>query len=161
MIARIEEKFRRIITEKLQQFGGGEEYFSALDAELTKTNNFDIVSLLFEYPASNVVVSGRFGNFIARVHSLGGFRFDSLLVFNGGLRKGDAPILQHGYRLKMHSEPVAYTFFDDSFYMGRTALAIDKVLRSTYNGYIRNIRVAYDGSPEKRENVSSIFRYHN
>lgn len=154
------DKLHRIIDTKLSEFGGDEAYFSALDAELVKPENLDIVLGLFTPETKNVVVSGRFGRFVDFLYRVGGIRFDSLLIFNGSIRKGDPPILQHAYRLQTGGEPVGYTFIDDSFYLGRTADGIDAILRSTYNGYIKDIRVAYDGSQDRRDNLVSLYRYH-
>jgi len=52
-----------------------------------------------------------------------------------------------------------FIFIDDSFYSGKTRNCIDAELQKYDSKIIRTI-VCYDGSKEKDDTVSSLYRYY-
>lgn len=150
-------KLNNIVETLLKQFVGGEAYFDKLDEVLRDPENFDIIQKLFSPLADcNVVMSGKFGHHVLELFDNGLIHVNSLIVVNGGLRKGEVKEI----KVRNLYKNSAYVFVDDSFYKGRTR---DKVAEfmAKFHCDISHTRVAYDGSIEKDNSVISIFRYHS
>ena len=79
-----------------------------------------------------------------------------LIRFNGGIRKGNTPeICSRRWCTPMTEESVV--FIDDSYYQGRTILAIrDYMLR--YDTIINDVVVAYNGSNDT--SIKALYHYH-
>ena len=52
-------------------------------------------------------------------------------------------------------------FLDDSLYSGKTRNKINDKLKEVFDIEITHTYVVYDGSLNKEDNVTSMFRYHN
>lgn len=152
-----QEKLNALVAELLATHGGGEGYFSTLDARLQLRENLDIVKALFSGLDGDLVVTGSFGHYLRdlrRFHLIPGLH---LLHFSGGLRHGDLPRVLFSSRQRQVRE---YTFVDDSYYSGKTYRAIARML-TAMGSSARRIRVVYDGSVERDRNISSLYRYYD
>ena len=150
-------KLKTIVEELLSQFVGGEAYFDKLDEVLRDPKNFDIIQNLFSSLSdSNVIMSGKFGYYALELFDNGLISVNSLIVVNGGLRKGEVKDIE----VRNLHKNSAYVFVDDSFYKGRTR---DKVAEfiSKFHCDISHMRVVYDVSIEKDNSVTSMYRYHS
>lgn len=150
------DKLNNIVNNLIKEFTGGEVYFDNLDEVLRKKENLDIIQKLFSpLKNSNVIVSGKFGYYILGLFNKKTISVNSLIVVNGGLRGGlikDIILID----FKRDSE---YTFVDDSFYKGRTMRKVKEFLE-IFDCKLKNTMVVYDGSIDKQDNVSSMYRYH-
>lgn len=149
-------KLNNIVEQLIEQFVGGETYFDKLDETLRDPRNFDIILHLFStLNCTNVVMSGKFGYHILDLFDRGLIPVKSLVVVNGGLRRGKVTSVE----FRNFQEGEKYVFVDDSFYKGRTRLKVAKFLKSI-NCEMTKTMVVYDGSPVKDEKVFSLYRYH-
>ena len=151
-------KLEGIIQNLLDTHKGGEKYFDNFDAEMLKEENLDIVLSIFEpYKGTNIAVSGKFGSYALELYKKGIIECKTIIRFNGGLRKGFIKEIEyigdHNWAGK------GFVFIDDSFYRGRTRNRINQFL-NVANSRIVHTSVVYDGSIEKDEKVTSLFRYH-
>lgn len=157
------DKIRALAAELESVHTGGDAYFTALDARLTTPQYIDVVQSLFDPVPHNVVVTGKFGAYIYGLVLANQLPFTGeFLWFNGGLRHkaGYAHLL--GF-LGEESRLSDYTFIDDSLYSGKTMLAISGALNQRGDGYIKHVRVVYDGSIVRPDNVATftcVHRYH-
>lgn len=104
----------------------------------------------------NIVVSGKFGLYVKRLIELGELDSPaSFLLLTGDLRHNEniEVLYQRGFINRRN-----FTFIDDSFYKGRTAKAAN-IFLNQYGSKVDSIVVAYDGSREKPDNLTSLFRY--
>ena len=149
-------KLNNIINQLLNEFSGGETYFDKLDETLRSPENLDIIINLFS-PLSDahVIMSGKFGYYALELFDKGLIPLKSLIVVNGGLRKGEVEKID----VRFMEDQVGYVFVDDSFYKGRTRDKVEEFLK-IFNCFLAQTRVIYDGSPEKDKNVFSMYRYH-
>lgn len=142
----------------LEQHKGGEEFFNHLDIAiqqypivyqlLIKLNTFRNKEHMY---SPRIIASGKFGRFFRNY-----FKLPDIVV-NGDLRKGKT-IDDLSYMKEMIKDQ-DFIFIDDSFYSGKTRMAINNEL-SKYNGKIIQTFVVYDGSIEKDDTVQSLYRYH-
>lgn len=134
---------------------GGEKYFDAMD-EFLKTAPEIIYEVAFENFKSDetLVLSGGFGIVIADRIDNGTLPYKPYVLFKGGLRGDNVPevIRISGIRTGKG------VFFDDTIYGGKTYFKIKKSL-THFN--LERCFAIYDGSPFKRENIDSIFRYYD
>jgi hypothetical protein len=151
------KQMHNLVQRLLEKYVGGTEYFDNLDAELRKPENFPIFEALFK-GLNNVVVSGRFGQYFLDQYMKGKISVPgTIVVLNGGLRHGakaDVVFIRGSIAHKW------FVFVDDSFYKGCTQRAVARYLAEN-DGVIIRTRVAYDGSIELEDSVSSFYRYHN
>lgn len=150
-------KFDTIIERLLKTHVGGESYFSALDAELLTADNFDITEELVKgFEDTNWVVTGNYGFWLLANREELGLKGE-LRHFSGNLREDKHPAL-----LAIKGNPCGenYTFLDDSFYSGKTYNKIVDIMAFKYDKRVNQIRVAYDGSKRKPDNITSLYRYY-
>jgi hypothetical protein len=142
-----------IIRSSLIEYNRGEAFFEALDAQICDT---DITACLLPYLRADtaLIVTGTFGEFFSRTYSA---VFSRIHLVAGALRFGaTSPVLPHGHELIDRDVIV----LDDSLYSGKTYSCVSVAARRCGARSVRAL-VAYDGSPEYREDVSSLFRYHS
>lgn len=152
----VRAQLRALVDDLLAAQGGGESYFTALDAGLQQRQHLPIVKALFEDIEGGIVVTGQFGAYIRDLQKFYLLPPHPLVHFTGHLRTGDLPrVVYCGTRL-----PRALTFVDDSFYSGKTLHAIERVLQNAGHTITR-VRVVYDGSPLMSEVISSLYRYYD
>lgn len=140
----------------LDTYGGGQEYFSALDM-LVKGDK-EILDKLdgyaFELYIENKlphrgmpIVSGEFGLHWKNQNKVG-------LCVQGGLRHGTQIMDLSQYIVPNHH----YLFFDDSYFLGRTAEAVKQEIERC-GGIFDGCIVIYDGSKQAPHKVWSLYRY--
>lgn len=151
-------KLKNLVNDLLSKYEGGETYFDKLDEELRNPVNFDIILELFTpLSNSNVIMSGKFGLYILKLHDRGLIPLKSFIVVNGGLRKGK--IIDSEVQVRFFTPNTSYVFVDDSFYLGRTRDKVSLFLKRL-GCHLSGTSVVYDGSVVFDETVHSLFRYH-
>ena len=78
----------------------------------------------------------------------------NLICLNGGLRKGEEPV---GTIPRYQSFKAI--FFDDSYYSGKTAMAVHDYIHKCGGTIVKNY-VFYDGCLKKHDDVDSLYRYY-
>jgi hypothetical protein len=148
-----QSRLKAIIRSCLRQYTGGEAFFNALDAAIRDENVTDGF-IPFLDRDSPLVVSGAFGRFFFDTYSC---VFKHIHIVPGGLRNGGTcPRLKQGEELIDRDVIV----LDDSLYSGKTFEAMSIAARRCGAKSVRAL-VVYDGSPEYRDDVSGLFRYHS
>ena len=139
-----------IISDLLEKYVGGQDYFSALDKFIQHKL---ITDKLFSITPKNniIIVSGGFGEFIQK-----SYPEKKLLVLNGGLRHLNKISLEHMADKIKHKD---FIFIDDSYYLGRTRDVIRAEIERL-RGYFKHTYTIYDGNKWKDKNLTSLFRYH-
>lgn len=160
----LKEMMNPIVEKCLDRYGGGESYFTEIDA-MIKSNPV-LMSEYIQYITEkeniyNVILSGEIGlkYFAMQLkHQIPGDI--NLFLLPGGLRK-DKTILENmlqdknSYQLKQQK----YLFLDDSYYSGKTLNTVSEYIHNIGN-ILQNTYVFYDGSPVKT-NVKSLYRYYD
>lgn len=145
------ELMNKIVIDLIEEHEGGEEFFNHLDKRLQ--NSSIIKSLIaFHTGDEKIVASGKFGLYLNAVYP----QFGIVLV-NGGLRKGNIISLEPMRKVIQDND---FIFIDDSFFLGRTRNAIKEEIEKWGGSLIRTI-VGYDGSKEKDNSVTSLYRYYD
>lgn len=161
-----------IVKQMLDTHGGGSLFFDNLDAEIR--NNDDLLDNFLsdwvtKYVQSEdiqgVILSGKFGRTMISSTDIKYYCDEYLmchcLVVNGGLRTGEEVEDVNFYSRDYTKENKGrFLFVDDSFYSGKTRNKINEKLNE-YNCEIVHTIVLYDGSVDKDENVSSMYRYYD
>ena len=161
-----------IVKQMLDEHGGGSIFFDNLDEEIRSNenllNNFMrdyIIDYLGNNDIDGVIMSGRFGRVATSSTYISYYCEECVgchfLLVNGGLRKGeeveDVNFDSHNYTQERKGR---FLFVDDSFYSGKTRNKINEKLNE-YNCEIVHTIVLYDGSADKDDNVSSMYRYYD
>lgn len=159
------ERARRIIAQKVAQISethkGGEAFFDALDKEIIETCSDETIKALFSLvpPGYHLVLSGGFGRRISEGIDSGRFPRISYDLFEGGIRKGgDVKLI----RSQVWGERLCSgrIFLDDSIYGGKTFYMIQHFYE-TQQVPLELCAVIYDGCPEVKPYVKSIYRYYD
>jgi len=140
----------------------GEAFFDELDERLKNASNLWITkSAIRLIPNGHtLILSGGMGLKIANYIDNGDLPKRSYILFKGGLRKGGTPHLIRTSGNSLESKPS--TFLDDSIYAGATFFAIQKFIKEhTKYTTPKKVVAIYDGCPEKRPFVKSLFRYYD
>lgn len=155
---------------------GGEKFFNALDLLIRSDRAIldDFISWSIEHIKSfcgnwtgdnlmtakslGVILTGRFGNAVlSNYMPTLDKEFSDVIIVNGGIREGAIPeVYRQGFDIKN------YVLLDDSFYSGTTMLSIEKAMQDI-DPEVKIIHtcVIYDGGREKRDNVSSLYKYYS
>ena len=148
-----------IVRQCLEKHGGGESYFDELDGLVKNDIELMITYLKYAIEKENVcyvVVSGEIGLILSKLISKKIIPMDvNLICMNGGLRKGKEPV---GTNIPL-CDSFKAIFFDDSYYSGKTAMAVRNYIQK-YGGTIMRNYVFYDGCVEKHDDVMSLYRYY-
>lgn len=156
----LRHKMLPIVNQCLEKHGGGESYFDELDS-LVKSD-IELMTSYLKYAVEKeniryVVVSGEIGFILSKLIVKKIIPMDvNLIRVNGGLRKGEKA---YGHNIPL-CKPFKAIFFDDSYYSGKTAGAVEDYIQG-YGGSIVKSYVFYDGCFEKCKNIVSLFRYYN
>ena len=155
---------------------GGEKFFNALDLLIRSDRAIldDFITWSIEHikeycgkwandnlvnaKSVGIVLTGRFGNAVLSNYlPVLCKEFGDILIVNGGIREGAVPeIYRQDFALPR------YVLLDDSFYSGTTMLSIEKAMQSIDpEVQIMHTCVIYDGGKEKRDNVSSLYKYYS
>lgn len=155
------EAINNIVKECLEEHEGGEVFFDNLDEKIREKGIIDTLIkfvsekemvLPYNLP-QNIVVSGKFGRTFSSLYT----PILPIIVFNGGLRKGEKiDSILEGIDVKGER----FIFIDDSFYSGKTRDVIKEELERN-GATLEQTYVVYDGSLEKDENVHSLYRYYD
>lgn len=161
----LKEMMHPIVNECLNKYGGGESYFTEIDA-MIKANPV-LMSNYIQYIAEkeniyNVILSGEIGlkYFVMQLkHQIPGDI--NLFLLPGGLRLNPSKLFEVDnsildVRTVLSSK---YIFLDDSYYSGKTLNAVSAFVKKG-GGVIEKSYVFYDGSPIKA-NVQSLYRYYD
>ena len=137
----LKQKMIPIVNQCLKIHGGGESYFDELDGLIK--NDIELMVTYLKYAVEkekieNIVVSGEIG---------------LILCMNGGLRKGKV-----GTNIPCYQSFKAI-FFDDSYYSGKTAMAVRDYIHKCGGTIVKNY-VFYDGCLKKHDDVDSLYRYY-
>lgn len=155
----LKHKMIPIVNQCLEKHGGGESYFDELDSLIKRDIELMITYLKYAIEKENiqyVLVSGEIGLILSKLINKKIIPIDiNLICVNGGLRKGKESV---GTNLPL-CESFKAIFFDDSYYSGKTARAVEKYIQK-YGGSIAKNYVFYDGCHDKHEDVVSLYRYY-
>lgn len=104
----------------------------------------------------HVVVSGEIGLMLSKLVNKKIIPMNvNFICVNGGLRKGKEPV---GTNIPC-CKPFKAIFFDDSYYSGKTAMAVHDYIHKCGGTIVKNY-VFYDGCIEARNDVESLYRYY-
>lgn len=154
----LKQKMIPIVNQCLKIHGGGESYFNELDGLIK--NDIELMVTYLKYAVEkekieNVVVSGEIGLILSKLISKKIIPMDvNLICLNGGLRKGEEPV---GTIPRYQSFKAI--FFDDSYYSGKTAMAVHDYIHKCGGTIVKNY-VFYDGCLKKHDDVDSLYRYY-
>ena len=154
----LKQKMITIVNQCLKIHGGGESYFDELDGLIK--NDIELMVTYLKYAVEkekieNVVVSGEIGLILSKLISKKIIPMDvNLICLNGGLRKGEEPV---GTIPRYQSFKAI--FFDDSYYSGKTAMAVHDYIHKCGGTIVKNY-VFYDGCLKKHDDVDSLYRYY-
>lgn len=146
---------KTIVGKFIDTYCGGEPFFNALDDHIKHSEEVldDVFELMTNavdgYSTCIVIMSGEIG-LVAFNY---GYAVD--LIVNGGLREGK-PITDLSKHL---SEGRRVVIIDDSYYSGKTVNAITAEVERCGSKVVAVV-VAYDGSPNKVENLHSLYAYY-
>lgn len=167
-------KIEWLVNKTLDKESGGKTFFDALDKEIRKESNLDLVIGLFERIKKecgdrfNLVVSGNFGDWIFYLIKKGKIKINgnflqlsgSITSHEGTLHKVKRNKTVSIIRSKFDISNQAFVFLDDSYYSGTTNKVIDDFLRQ-YNSRIIRTYVIYDGNDEKSKNRIALYSYYD
>ena len=137
----------------LEKYIGGEIFFDELD-KAVKFDKERLEELLLkakhEYPNAKIIASGEIAL------CLHNFKLEVDLIVQGGLRKNKEPLDLS----KFTNDGEEYVFIDDSYFSGKTSFVVKEALEKV-NCKLLGTVVIYDGCPEKKDDVKSIYRYYD
>lgn len=146
----------RVVNDLLGKKMSGEKFFDALD-ESIKNSELIIESLIEKVPEHiGLVISGGFGKVVSDLIERGSMPKRPYILYAGGIRSGGSPDVLSN-KLSGCTDLI---FVDDTIYGGKTYRVIKEHLKKS-NIEVRSVLVVYDGCPEKRENIESLFRYYD
>lgn len=153
------EKLDEIIKDLLQQYGGGIPFFDALDDQIKSGTNDSIIMDLFKGLENEFVCSsGGFGDKVFLLYKSGKLKCKGLLIFAGKIMTYNTGVTSfYPKDFDLHNKEFFYV--DDSYFSGKTVNTIDDYL-ADFNSRIKQVRVVYDGSKEKKSYIQSIYRYY-
>lgn len=147
-----------IVEEMLKEHTGGVTFFDHLDEAIRDNSSIidSLLDLVGDVTDKNIAVSGKFGQFFKKYAKISELKFESLVIFPGGLREGKT--VEGLWEITdVHNKE--YIFIDDSFYSGKTRDVINDALKLV-NSKIVTTYVVYDGSHEHQNSVHSLYRYY-
>ncbi len=152
------QRILEIVKNVSKTHPGGEAFFSAFDAEISKHTGIlhDLISMV---PKNNfIVLTGGFGKKMSDAIEKGDLPKVPYFLFKGGVRSGNKPELMK-IRTFNDSMPMNGVMLDDSIYGGATY----KLIKKTFNDFrkLKKCIVVYDGCPVKKREVVSMFRYYD
>lgn len=169
------KKINTIVDDLLNKHPGGDLFFDKFDSVIRLPRNLDVVQELFKqiYKENgnkfNVVVSGKFGDWIKFLVDKGVLNIQGNLLFVSGSLRGKGTY-QHKQKLAKKDVEVLsfktdfhdqdFIFLDDSYYSGSTKKAIEEFLKR-YNSRILRTYVIYDGKEEMEPDRKSLYRYYD
>ena len=158
--SQIEDKIENLVKELIQQYGGGKEFFDALDDRIKTVNNEDLtLSLVRGCEDKWLVSTGGFGDKLHKLYEEGKIKCRGVLVFNGKIMTKDKGVTYY-YPSDFDIEDREFVFVDDSLFSGKTFRVIEDFLKK-HNSTIEYISVIYDGSKEKSPKIHSLYRYYD
>jgi hypoxanthine-guanine phosphoribosyltransferase len=167
------KKINQIVDDLLNEFPSGESFFNNFDEIIRLPKNIDIVKNLFdqiykENNTFNIVVSGKFGDWISYLVKKGELKIPgNFLMVSGSLR--GRKTFQMNTKIGKDVEVLwfkkdynnqDFIFIDDSYYSGSTKKAIERFLKK-HNSRIIKTYVIYDGNEKRDENIKSSYRYYD
>jgi hypothetical protein len=154
----IKKKLDGIVQELLKKYGGGKEFFNALDGRIKDITNEDIIiSLMRGKHDQWISTSGEFGDRLYELWKSGKVKCRGMVVFNGKMLTNNK-FVENWYPEDFQLENKKFIYIDDSYFSGSTVRKVEGFL-SQYNSIIKSVHVIYDGS--KSEFVNSFFRYYS
>jgi len=153
----------QLVRQMLLEHTGGEEFFTNLDAQLSKHPRFmeQLFERYYEYDpvvsASRYIVTGKFGLMFSNwLHSKQ--ITNQVFLLQGGLRYNpNITDLSPFYESIVGNK---FVFFDDSLYSGGTRDCVATHLK-TLGGELEHSFVIYDGSLKFDPKVTSLYRYYD
>jgi len=130
-------------------------FFSDLDDSYRTPDIVDPILEWLWYP--NLVLTGQFGHYV--VERLKALRIKkNYLLYTGEIRSGKAPILLEE-QFAFRPEVFTFTLLDDSFYSGRTRLALMKELWDKQFDLQTSV-VIYNGCRRWNPQVNAIYHWY-
>ena len=160
MKSRASREILRMVNDIKKTAPEGEAFFDALDERLcSESSRWLITAGMNQIPGSHtLVLSGGMGLRVAEGIDNGTLPNFPYILFKGGVRKGGG--VTHIRTVGNVTKNA--TFFDDSIYGGATYFIIkDWILENTELPVPNECFVIYDGCPENRPAIKSLFRYYN
>lgn len=138
------------------------EFFEELDENKIHENADpdDIVKRLSKIAGMNtMILSGRFGECVAKAIDDGTIPHRNYILFEGGVRKksDDPEVLRKNCKFR---EVHTATLVDDTIYGSATYDVLNRYLHRYKGISINKIAVIYDGWPDRRA-VKSLYHYTN
>lgn len=156
----VKMKLKSIVDKLLSQYGGGKQFFNALDDQIKNLSNQDLILNLVKGCENDyIATSGGFGNLLLKLWQEGKFECKGLVVFNGRMMTDNIGVLSW-FPPDFDFNNKEFVYIDDSYFSGTTAKKIDEFLL-TKKAKISRIAVIYDGSKLKSPMVDSFFRYYD
>lgn len=161
----LKEMMNPIVEKCLDKYGGGESYFTEIDA-MIKSNPV-LMSEYIQYITEkeniyNVIFSGEIGLKYFAMQLKQQIPSDiNLFLLPGGLRLNPLKLCEVDNNI-LESRTVLsskFIFLDDSYYSGKTLNDVSEFVKKG-GGVIEKSYVFYDGSPVKT-NVQSLYRYYD
>ena len=153
------ERINKIVSICSSRHIGGESYFDELDCMVK--NDVDLVSAYVNYivqkeKVPNIIVSGEIRRLIRHYQHRGYiYPFINIVSVNGGLRR-DRDVEEINTVDIICNK---FIFLDDSYYSGKTARKVKAAVEDNGGEIVRTYGF-YDGSPEKRDDVVSLYIYY-
>lgn len=142
-------ELRSLVSDLVENHGGGAPFFDALDEEVRRPRYFEELTRLARgyFPRALPVVSGEFGRAYQAWWVRTDQGFTPPLWVPGGLRgKGVSITIDDASRSD------EYVFLDDSIYRGRTRDRVDNALWTAGAELVGTI-VVYDGTPISTQHI--------
>ena len=160
MSQKAKNEILKVVTNITKTVPGGEKFFDILDEFLCSIDaEWIITAALRSVPRSHtLILSGGMGKRIADGIDSGIFPNRSYVLFKGSVRKtGHVEMIRFSGEIQSKS-----TFFDDSIYGGVTFFKIKEWIETDGRFPAPEFVYAiYDGCPDKRDFVKSMFRYYD
>lgn len=165
-------KIKGIVDNLLLQYHGGEKFFDALDNEMRKGSNRDLIQALLDQITADwgpmaIIVSGNFGQFLIQAKQRGYLRTQSEFYDVSGSLRGKKTDLLTRQRsdqsviLKAHDfYHRQFVFLDDSYYSGSTKEAIEKFLHACGSTLMWTY-VVYSGSDRPTPKMTALYRFYD
>ncbi len=155
----IKKKIDSIVDELLKKYGGGRQFFDALDDAIKDVTSVDMIIALLRGNSNEYIVStGEFGDILHTLYLKGKIDCKGVVVFNGKINTLNLGANRF-YPESFDISDKKFVFVDDSLFSGKTYQRIEEFLKK-HNSSIKSINVIYDGSKEKNDKVKSFFRYY-
>lgn len=154
----IKKRLDELVDKLKEKFGGGIQFFEALDDKIKSIANEDmLIDLTKGSKTEWIATSGGFGDSIYKLYEEGKIECRGVIVFNGKMLTNNLGV-ESWYPANIEIDNKKFVYVDDSYFSGGTVKKINNFLKSK-NSLIKRVFVIYDGSRKKKKLIKSYFRY--